>query len=554
MIVINERGYPTMSKVAAYLQEHILGEVSTNPATLTALGTDASVLEVTPELAVYPRVTNDIRKVARFVFQLAEKGHVMGITARGSGSDQTGAAIGKGLSLVFPAHMNRIFEFDTKQKLIRLQPGANAQSINDALSLSGMSIPSLPVSAAYSTIGGAVMNNASGPLSGRYGDMSNWVHQLEVVLANGDILQTERISKRDLSKKKGLQTFEGEIYRELDNLIEDNAQMIADKLVSPIRDNVGYSSIAKVKRKDGSFDLTPLFVGSQGTLGIVSEMIMKTHFTSMQQTAAFITFADKEAARDILDKIASLAPSILEYFDGVLFSEAEKQGRKYSFYTSVSGKFDAGILIGFDDFSERARQHKIKKLTKLLTGVDAQLTVEDGEGADLLFAAREVTAHMLSPTSKDVSAPPIVDGAYVPNERFEEFQNAVNVLAEKHHVILPLHARALDCIVYARPALQMHKVGDKQKIFKLLDEYTTLVERHGGHLIGEAGEGRVKARFAYKDLDPAVLDLFQSIKNIFDPQGILNPGVKRTNELRQLVSELRTNYDTAAFADHTLYS
>jgi FAD/FMN-containing dehydrogenase len=543
-----------MSKVAAYLQEHILGEVSTNPATLKALGTDASVLEMTPELAVYPRVTNDIRKVARFVFQLAEKGHVMGITARGSGSDQTGAAIGKGISLVMPAHMNRIFEFDTKQKLIRLQPGANARSVNDALSLSGMSIPALPVSAAYSTIGGAVMNNASGPLSGRYGDMSEWVHQLEVVLANGDILQTERISKRDLNKKKGLQTFEGEIYRELDNLIEDNAQLIADALVSPIRDNVGYSAITKVKHKDGSFDLTPLFVGSQGTLGLVSEMIMKTQFTSMQQTAAFITFGDKEVARDILDKLADLSPAVLEYFDGVLFSEAEKQGRKYPFYTAASGKFDAGVLIGFDDFSERARQHKVKRLTKLINGIDAQLTVEDGEAADLLFAAREVTAHMIAPAGKDVSAPPIADGVYVPNERFEEFQTAVNALAEKHHIILPLHARALDCVVYMRPVLQMHKVGDKQKIFKLLDEYTSIVERHGGHLIGEAGEGRVKARFAYKNLDPAVLELFQSVKAIFDPHAILNPGVKQTTELRQLVSELRTDYDTAAFADHALYS
>jgi FAD/FMN-containing dehydrogenase len=543
-----------MSKVAAYLQEHILGEVSTNPATLKALGTDASVLEMTPELAVYPRVTNDIRKVARFVFQLAEKGHVMGITARGSGSDQTGAAIGKGISLVMPAHMNRIFEFDTKQKLIRLQPGANARSVNDALSLSGMSIPALPVSAAYSTIGGAVMNNASGQLSGRYGDMSEWVHQLEVVLANGDILQTERISKRDLNKKKGLQTFEGEIYRELDNLIEDNAQLIADALVSPIRDNVGYSAITKVKHKDGSFDLTPLFVGSQGTLGLVSEMIMKTQFTSMQQTAAFITFGDKEVARDILDKLADLSPAVLEYFDGVLFSEAEKQGRKYPFYSAASGKFDAGVLIGFDDFSERARQHKVKRLTKLINGIDAQLTVEDGEAADLLFAAREVTAHMIAPAGKDVSAPPIADGVYVPNERFEEFQTAVNALAEKHHIILPLHARALDCVVYMRPVLQMHKVGDKQKIFKLLDEYTSIVERHGGHLIGEAGEGRVKARFAYKNLDPAVLELFQSVKAIFDPHAILNPGVKQTTELRQLVSELRTDYDTAAFADHALYS
>jgi FAD/FMN-containing dehydrogenase len=543
-----------MSKVAAYLQEHILGEVSTNPAVLKALSTDASVLEITPEMVVYPRVTNDIRKVARFVYQLAEKGHVMAITARGSGTDQTGAAIGKGISLVMPAHMNRIFEFDTKQKLVRLQPGVNAKAVNDALLLHGMSIPALPVSAAYSTIGGAVMNNASGPLSGRYGDMSQWVHQLEVVLANGDILQTERISKRDLNKKKGMQTFEGEIYRELDNLIEDNAQLIADRLFSPIRDNVGYSAIANVKHKDGSFDLTPLLVGSQGTLGIMSEMIMKTQFTSSQQTAAFITFGDKEVARDILDKLKDLTPSVLEYFDGVLFEEAEKQGKKYSFYNVASGTFDAGVLIGFDDFSERARQHKVKKMTKILSGIDAQVTVEDGQDSDQLFAAREVTAYMLTPASKELSAPPLVDGAYVPNERFEEFQTAVAGLGEKHRVLLPIHARVLDCTVYTRPVLQLNKVGDKQKIFKILDEYTSIVERHGGHLIGEAGEGRVKARFAYNDIDDAVLELFSSIKAIFDPHNILNPGVKESTELRQLVSELRSNYDTAAFADHTLYS
>jgi FAD/FMN-containing dehydrogenase len=543
-----------MTKVAAYLQEHILGEVSTNPAVLKALSTDASVLQMTPEMAVYPRVTNDIRKVARFVYQLAEKGHVMALTARGSGTDQTGAAIGKGVSLVLPAHMNRIFEFDGKQKLVRLQPGVNAKAVNDALLLHGMTIPAMPASAAYSTIGGAVMNNASGPLSGRYGDMSEWVHQLEVVLANGDVLQTERISKRELNKRKGMQTFEGEIYRSLDNLIEDNSQLIADKLASDIRDNLGYSSIAKVKHKDGSFDLTPLIIGSQGTLGIVSEMIMKAQFVSTQQTAIFITFANKEVARDILDKLSELSPTVLEYFDGTLFAEAEKQGRTYPFYNATSGNFDAGILLGFDDFSERARQHKVKKVAKIISTIDATMTVENGQDADQLFATREVTSFMLSPVGKDTSAPPIVDGAYIPNERFEEFQTAVDALAEKHHVTLPIHARALDCIVYTRPVLQLNKVGDKQKIFKLLDEYAALVARLGGHLIGEAGEGRVKARFAYKDIDDDILGLFTAIKEIFDAHNILNPGVKQSVELRHMVAELRSSYDTAAFADHTLYS
>jgi FAD/FMN-containing dehydrogenase len=543
-----------MSKIASYLQEHILGEVSTNPAVLKALSIDASVLQITPEMAVYPRVTNDIRKVARFTNQLAEKGHVLPLTTRGSGTDQTGAAIGSGISLVLPAHMNRIFEFDSKQKLIRLQPGVNAKAVNEALSLQGMAIPALPVSSDYSTIGGAVMNNASGPLSGRYGDMSQWVYQLEVVLANGDVLQTERLSKRDLNKKKGLQTLEGEIYRSLDNLIEDNKELIADKLADDARDNVGYASLAKVKNRDGSFDLTPLIIGSQGTLGIVSEMILRAQFVSSQQTAAFITFASKETARDTLDALVDLEPAVLEYFDGALFAQAEKQGKTYSFYNAASGTFDAGVLIAFDDFNDRARAHRMKKVQKLLNGVDGQLNIADGPDADQLLAAREVTAYLLSPMGKDISAPPLFDGAYVPSERLGVFEKGVAELAAKHHVELPVHIRVLDGTVYTRPGLQLHKVSDKQKIFKLLEEYSELIERCGGHLIGEAGEGRVKARFAYKHLDDDVLQLFASVKEIFDPNGILNPGVKQTAELRSLVSQLRTTDDNGAFADHTLYS
>ena len=104
-----------MSKVAAYLQEHIQGEVTTNAAILDAKSRDMSVLRVAPEMVIYPRVTNDIRKVARFSWQLAEKGHVLPITVRGGGNDQTGAAIGKGISLVTTAHMNRVFELAPKQ-------------------------------------------------------------------------------------------------------------------------------------------------------------------------------------------------------------------------------------------------------------------------------------------------------------------------------------------------------------------------------------------------------------------------------------------------------
>ncbi len=541
-----------MSKVATYLQEHIQGEVSTDPATLGHMSTDLSVLSITPEMVVYPRSSSDIRKVARFSWQLAEKGHTLPLTVRGDGSDLTGAAIGKGVIIATTAHLNNMFEFDQKQKLIRVQPGISIKSLNDALSLHGMAVPALLYVSEYGTIGGAIGNNAAGPLSGKYGDTRDWTQQLEVVLASGDMLQTGRISKRELSKKKGMQGFEGQIYRDLDHLIEDNKQLIDTNAAEGVRDNVGYTSLAKVKKRDGSFDLTPLIVGSQGTLGIVSELIMKAEFVSDKWAAAVLAFGDLGEARDAIDQLKKYDPSMLEFFDGELFAEAVERGKTYDFYDQATTK--AVIIIGFDDFSDRVRAKKIKKLVKwsephtvtVVTGLDRD--------ADAILAIREVTGFRVSPSKKDASSPPLFDGAYVPWERFEDFSVAVAQLAEKQRVSLPLYGRPLENIYSTRPILELKKVGDKQKIFKLLDEYSNLVAHHGGHLIAQDGEGRLKTRFAYKQLDDDLLAVFAEVKRIFDPHGILNPGVKQAVETKDLVSQLRPDYDTGKFAEYSLYS
>ncbi len=543
-----------MSKVATYLQEHIQGEVSTNAAVLNALSTDASVLKIMPEMAVYPRVTSDIRKVTRFAWQLAEKGHVMALTPRGSGADQTGAAIGSGIIMVLPAHMNRIFELDAKQKLVRLQPGVSAKSLNDALALQGLTIPALPSSVGYATVGGLVGSNSGGELSGRHGAIDAWVHQLEVVLANGDVLQTGRISKRELNKKKGLQTFEGEIYRGIDNLITDNQQAINEKLGSDIRDNVGYAAITQVKRKDGSFDLTPLFIGSQGTLGIISEMIMRADFLSTHMAVAALTFASSNVARDAMDQLRKFEPTFLEYVDGAYFELAAEHGKTYDFYKNSGIAPEAVLLIGFNDFSERSNTKKLKKLAKSLSKQDGiSIAGASGiEAADLL-AVREISSYLIAPDGKDKTAPPLFDGAYVPSARFEDFLTATKALGVKYSVALPIYSRVLEGLVFTRPVLQLQKVADKQKLLKLLDEYADIVAAHSGHLIGDGGEGRIKANAAYKPLDADVLDLFAAVKLLLDPHGITNPGVKQASDASTLTKQLRSSYDVAQFAQHVPY-
>jgi FAD/FMN-containing dehydrogenase len=541
-----------MSKAAAYLQEHIQGKVATNPAVLKAVSTDGSILAMTPEMVVYPKVTSDIRKVARFAWQLAEKGHAFSMTARGYGGDKTGAAIGKGAVIVLPAYMNRVFEFDNKQKLVRVQPGASVRSLLGALQFQGAAIPALMGIAADATVGGAVANNTRGPLSGKYGDVGDWTHQLEVVLASGEVLQTGRLNKRDLNKKKGLQTFEGEIYRTIDGLIEDNRQLIDERIADEAPNNSGYASIAKVKRKDGSFDLTPLIAGSQGTLGIISEMILRTDIVSPNKGAALATFKNVEAARDAIDKLAALQPAYIEYYDNALFTIAAAQGKTFDFYTAAPGPVKAVVLVGFDDFNERANRKKLKKVTKILSQEGVEVVVADGDDADDLLAVRDVTSYLVSPSEKGLSAPALFDGVYIPNEQFIVFSKSAAALAAKHDVVLPLFSRELEGIVFTRPLLRLGKVSDKQKMFKLLDEFGQLVAKCGGYLIAQDGEGRVKTRFAQAALDEDVATLYAAIKNAFDPYGLLNPGVKQVIDARQLASSVRSDLDGAADSNGAL--
>src|SRR3982751_4000982 len=169
-----------MSKVAHYLQEHLVGEVMTSADARRYFSTDASVLSLTPSLVTYPRNENDVRKTARFAWQLAERGRVIPITARGSGTDQSGAALGSGIMLVFPAHMNRIVELDPKNGVIVVEPGLNYGRLQQTLHTHERVVPSYPASYEYSTIGGAVANNAGGEKTLKYGATRGYVRSLRV--------------------------------------------------------------------------------------------------------------------------------------------------------------------------------------------------------------------------------------------------------------------------------------------------------------------------------------------------------------------------------------
>jgi FAD/FMN-containing dehydrogenase len=123
-------------------------------------------------------------------------------------------------------------------------------------------------------------------------------------------------------------------------------------------------------------------------------------------------------------------------------------------------------------------------------------------------------------------------------------------LFQSHHLEIALWGHAGDANLHIQPLLDLHKIGDRQKMFKLMDEYYRLVLKYGGSIAAEHNDGRLRAPYVAAQVGQEMADIFKQIKAAFDPQGILNPGVKTGTELKELVTILRESYNIAHLAEH----
>jgi FAD/FMN-containing dehydrogenase len=540
-----------MSKVAHYLQEHLVGEVMYSTDARRYFATDASIIQMAPSLVVYPRNENDVRKTARFTWQLAERGRVIPITARGAGTDLTGAAIGNGIVVIFPAHMNRVLELDTKANTVTVEPGINFAKLQQTLHTHGRFVPPYPASIEYSTIGGAIGNNSSGEKTIKYGTMRNYVKGLRVVLANGEVIETGRLGKRELSKKLGLSTFEGEIYRSLDTLLEEQRQLVELTARPVVKNNAGYD-LLDIRRKDGSFDLTPLFVGSQGTLGIVTEAVLGTEEHNPHTTLMLATFDSLEQLQEAVLALSDSnePPSSIEVIDGYLLEAVNKLNPNLLKDVIASPYPAMALLVEFDN-SERNIKRLRKKAQKIFDNTALNLqTADDPEDQQLLWKLRQASSTLISHNEGEKRAAPVVPDVAVPLEQMRIFIDAAYKLFEAIGVTPALWGHAGAGIFHAQPRFNIAQVGDRQKAFRLMDEFYKLALKLGGTVSSENGDGRLRSPYLPSMYAPEVYDLLVKVKQIFDPYGTLSPGVKFGTTMEDVKSMLRNDYGLDHLYDH----
>lgn len=539
-----------MSKVAHYLQEHLLGEVTASAEVRKHFAHDASILRLAPAIVVYPKNESDVRKTARFAWQLAQRGKPVSITARGGGSDTSGAAIGNGILLVFTAHMNKLLALETSKGYVVTEPGITYEKLEQTLYTHGYFLPPYPSSQYLATIGGGLANNAIGEKTVKYGSMGLYAERLRVVLANGEIIETGPLKPRELNRKMGLSTFEGQIYRELDALLEESEELIARERAryKSVYTSVGFN-LFDVKSKEG-FNLTPLLVGSQGTLGVITEATLNIvpHNPLTQMSLASLMGLDE--LRDVLPKILELKPSVLDTVNREALALIAKVNPNLLAGALSEPKAAIHIFVEFDDQKDTVRKRKTKALRRIINKTSGLFKSSDKpEEQAVIWKLRQSVSAIITQSYGQAKAVPIAEDVSVPIANLADFLQQSGEIYKQSGLTPAAWGPAGIGVVRMQPLLDLAQLGDRQKLFKLSEAIYQLAITLGGSISASAGDGRVRAPYSHWQYGPELHELMQKAKAIFDPHNILNPGVK-TASLNNVKNLMRSEYDLGHHHEH----
>ena len=524
-----------MGKVVKYLNQLTIGNVFDSPDVLEAYASDSSALKIKPKLVALPESTEDVRKIMRFCYQLAGKGIRIPVTVRGAGLDEMGADLSNGL-VVSTEKLNRLLESDRKERLVRVQAGITLKELNTALSVNGLTIPI--GGHENETIGGIISNCPSDNYSGKYGGIMNYVERMEVVLANGDVLQTNRISSHIVKKKSKEKTLEGGIYKKVSEIITNNKALI-EEIHKINNGSAGYPTLAQVKR-GGTIDIAPLFFGAQGTLGVISEVILRAVPIKSEVKRVVATFEDFEVAQKFLDLANSLKPKELNLYDIKIIKTAENSGKRLS---EITRKMEKGFVV-FAKFDNKHSSclRKIRSIKKVLPKT-SQLIIESKDTEAKLNEFENSLIIFLN-SAKSGERVPILTDFYMPAEGLNKFIQELAVLEKSLKLDLSIYGSYSASNYSLRPRFKVESRDFNKHAVAFLRAGAYLINHEGGSVTGGSPEGRVKALVTNESLSETEIALYSAVKKIFDRHNIINPGVKLGADSRFTITQIRTTSST----------
>ena len=541
-----------MKSLVRYLQKHLDGEVLVGDDVLETFSRDASPLVRRPQAVVYARHGRDVRRCLLFLSQLAAKGSLIPLTVRGGGSDLSGAAIGSGVILVMPAYMNRLLRGDVRRAIYRAEAGLEAGELRGLLADAGLYLPPLASLPPTATLGGSVANDASSRYSGKYGRLNSALRSLKVVLANGEEIEAGGLSRQAVKQKMTLASFEGDIYRSLSLLfLNDDAPFKPDGDGVLGRSGLTASELPAynlegVLRPDGGLNLAPLFAGSQGTLGVITEVEFAARSLPGRSRAVILVCDRPQDCFQAAEKIRELEPAALNFISSDCFRLLRRLAP--FLLEDFPGPATGVVLIAeFDDRGRRLSKN-IRQAEKI-AGEAGLKAVSLKTDEDLKSLERIRTSLGLIPGSDNGPLRHIWSGfraAWLPPENLPAFFAEARPLFENYKLDFLVFGDLSSGQISALPRFSLQTRHHRQRFLKFLDLYQELVSTFGGRASLERQEGALLGQLL-KEAAGEAFELLEEIKRTFDPHGILNPDIKVGARPEAVAKDLAAGPSWAAF-------
>lgn len=529
----------------ASLSSLIKGDVATDADTLKKFSRDTSIFERKPSAVVYPQDSDDVSAIVRFVHQARERGDSISVTGRSAGTDMTGGPLTDSVVLSFTKYMNHLVGIGIDSATA--EPGVYYRDFEkQTLEKIGMLLPSYPASRELCAIGGIVSNNSGGELTLRYGKTEKYVRSLDVVLSDGSKATLSALSANELAQKEKVQSLEGEIYRRIHTLIDSNREIIEAARPHVSKNSSGYALWSVEDRTAGTFDLSKLIVGSQGTLALVTRATLGLVRPKEHRAMLVIFLSDFKILPDVVHRILKSDPESFESYDDHTFKLAIKLLPQLlaqmglarairlgiSFLPEVALVLRGGIprLVLMAEFSEDTQEGALQKALEAQASL-ADLEIEtriakNKSAAEKYWIVRREAFAILRKNLPGLTAAPFIDDFVVLPETYPEFLPRLFELLDKEKFLYAVTGHIGDGNFHIFPLVDLSKPDAHKMILDLSPKVYELVDTYHGSITGEHNDGIIRTPYVEGMFGSKMTELFRETKRIFDPLNVFNPGKK----------------------------
>lgn len=540
------------------------GQVDDASATLDLYSHDASMFELRPTLVVKPKDGKDIERLVALVAGAKKTKPGLSLTARSAGTDMSGGAINDSIIVDFREHFTKIEKITATTA--HAQPGVLYRDFELETLKHDVLMPSYPASRDLASIGGMVNNNAGGEKSLEFGKTENFVTELRFVFADGVERTVKPLKKAELDKKMQQKDFEGQVYRKLFKLVDDNYDQIKAAKPQVTKNSTGYNLWDVWDRKTGIFDLTKLIVGAQGTLGFVTDIHFRLVPARPHSGLLVLFMKNINDLGEIIPKVLEYKPATFESFDDATLwlsirfmpSFLKLLGWKRFIHLLITLIPDGAqllrgipkliLMVEFNGETEDEVRAKVRALHRELAKHRARYEIngfeeDPTEGkSEKFWIMRRYSFQLLRSKVKDKHTAPFIDDFVVPPPYLTKFLPQLRAVIKKYRLQATIAGHMGDGNFHVIPLMKLEDAQDRRKILPAMKAVNKLVLKYGGSLSGEHNDGLVRGPWLEQMYGKEVLQLFRDAKGIMDPQAIFNPHKKANADWEYSFGHIRDHF------------